>query len=96
PVDVGFSLVTSRAVLDHRAVLIGDRTVSGAVTFGRTGVLFSGQGAQRSGMGRELYESYPVFADAFDAVCAELDRHLDQPIRDVVFEGGELLDQTQF
>ncbi|WP_324610318.1 ketoacyl-synthetase C-terminal extension domain-containing protein, partial [Streptomyces sp. NRRL S-4] len=32
PVDVGFSLVTSRAVLDHRAVLIGDRTVSGAVT----------------------------------------------------------------
>ncbi|WP_244167194.1 type I polyketide synthase, partial [Streptomyces mutomycini] len=96
PVDVGFSLVTSRAVLDHRAVLIGDRTVSGAVTSGRTGVLFSGQGAQRSGMGRELYEAYPVFADAFDAVCAELDRHLDQPIRDVVFEGGELLDQTQF
>uniref|UniRef100_UPI00056A634A acyltransferase domain-containing protein n=1 Tax=Streptomyces sp. NRRL S-87 TaxID=1463920 RepID=UPI00056A634A len=29
-------------------------------------------------------------------VCAELDRHLDQPIRDVVFDGGELLDQTQF
>ncbi|MFC5174993.1 type I polyketide synthase, partial [Streptomyces mutomycini] len=96
PVDVGFSLATTRAVLDHRAVLIGDRTVSGAVTQGRTGVLFSGQGAQRSGMGRELYESYPVFADAFDAVCAELDRHLDQPIRGVVFEGGELLDQTQF
>ncbi|MFC5174998.1 type I polyketide synthase, partial [Streptomyces mutomycini] len=96
PVDVGFSLVTSRAVLDHRAVLIGDRTVSGAVTSGRTGVLFSGQGAQRSGMGRELYGAYPVFADAFDAVCAELDRHLDQPIRDVVFKGGELLDQTQF
>ncbi|WP_234316957.1 hypothetical protein, partial [Streptomyces sp. NRRL S-15] len=37
PVDVGFSLATTRAVLDHRAVLIGDRTVSGAVTQGRTG-----------------------------------------------------------
>ncbi|MEU1488018.1 type I polyketide synthase, partial [Streptomyces sp. NPDC005752] len=96
PVDVGFSLVTTRAVLEHRAVVIGDRTVTGAVTSGRTGVLFSGQGAQRSGMGRELYGAYPVFADAFDAVCAELDRHLDRTVRDVVFEGGELLDQTQF
>ncbi|MFF3129778.1 SDR family NAD(P)-dependent oxidoreductase, partial [Streptomyces sp. NPDC057908] len=96
PLDVGFSLVTTRAVLEHRAVVMGDRTVEGSVTPGRTGVLFSGQGAQRSGMGRELYESYPVFADAFDVVCAELDRHLDRPVREVVFEGDELLDQTQF
>ncbi|MBM7443111.1 acyl transferase domain-containing protein, partial [Streptomyces sp. HB132] len=96
PVDVGFSLATTRAALEHRAVLIGDRTVRGEVVEGRSAVLFSGQGAQRSGMGRELYASYPVFADAFDAVCAELDRHLDRPLREVVFEGGELLDQTQF
>ncbi|MFC9945009.1 type I polyketide synthase, partial [Streptomyces pratensis] len=96
PVDVGFSLVTTRAAMNHRAVVVGDRTVRGVAAPGRTGVLFSGQGAQRSGMGRELYGSYPVFADAFDAVCAELDRHLDRPVRDVVFGGGELLDQTQF
>ncbi|WTW58804.1 type I polyketide synthase (plasmid) [Streptomyces sp. NBC_00012] len=96
PLDVGFSLVTSRAVLEHRAVLLGERVVDGSVSPGRTGVLFSGQGSQRVGMGRELYESYPAFSEAFDAVCAELDRHLETPLREVVFEGGELLDRTQF
>ncbi|WP_229906796.1 SDR family NAD(P)-dependent oxidoreductase, partial [Streptomyces lomondensis] len=96
PVDVGFSLVTSRAVLEHRAVLIGERVVEGSVLPGRTGVLFSGQGSQRVGMGRELHAAYPVFAEVFDAVCAELDRHLETSLREVVFEGGELLDQTRF
>ncbi|WP_345598213.1 type I polyketide synthase, partial [Streptomyces marokkonensis] len=101
----------SRAELMERlAALAAGRptpgAVEGTVSPGRTALLFSGQGAQRPGMGRVLCETYPVFADAFDEVCAHLDRHLERPLRALVFgegqgqgecEGeGELLDQTQF
>uniref|UniRef100_UPI00191BDEEC type I polyketide synthase n=1 Tax=Allosalinactinospora lopnorensis TaxID=1352348 RepID=UPI00191BDEEC len=121
PVDVGWSLASGRAALEHRAVVVGQdrqellgglaalaegRSAPGVVAGtvgpeGKVAFVFSGQGAQRVGMGRGLYAAFPVFAEAFDAVCAQVDGVLGRSLKQVVWAGegsagAGLLDRTEF
>ncbi|WP_443735583.1 SDR family NAD(P)-dependent oxidoreductase, partial [Streptomyces meridianus] len=94
-VDAAHALATTRAALEHRAVAVGaDRTElaaslsttrAGEVVEGALAIVFTGQGAQRLGMGRELCGAFPVFGEAFGAVAAAVDAHLDVPLREVVW-----------
>ncbi|MDT5173000.1 MAG: mycoketide-CoA synthase, partial [Mycobacterium sp.] len=64
---------------------------------GKTVFVFPGQGAQLLGMGMGLHATYPVFAEAFNTVVAELDRHLLRPLREVMWGHDEnLLNTTEF
>jgi acyl transferase domain-containing protein/NADP-dependent 3-hydroxy acid dehydrogenase YdfG/acyl carrier protein len=119
--DLAYSLATTRAALEQRAVLVGeDRTAlqaglaalqrgepgSGtargwAKQGGKLAYLFTGQGSQRVGMGRELHAAYPAFAAAFDEVCAQLDSQIEvDSLAAIVFGEGEgaaeLLENTAY
>ncbi|GAA3657696.1 type I polyketide synthase [Streptomyces iranensis] len=71
---VASTLAVTRSVFEHRAVLLGDDTVTGtAGSDPRVVFVFPGQGSQRAGMGEELAAAFPVFARIHQQVWDLLD-----------------------
>ncbi|RSM75236.1 beta-ketoacyl synthase [Amycolatopsis sp. WAC 01375] len=77
--------------------------IGGAPADGKLAILFTGQGSQWPGMGRDLAACFPVFAEAFTDACQAVEKHWTghstAPLSDVVFdaldaEAGRLIDQT--
>ncbi|ETS77113.1 hypothetical protein PFICI_10987 [Pestalotiopsis fici W106-1] len=83
--NFAYTLCQRRSLLQHRVAISAQRSFdlietisSGNYSAGkegdalRIGFIFTGQGAQWYGMGRELYEQYPIFKNALDRADAVL------------------------
>ncbi|MGW5689903.1 SDR family NAD(P)-dependent oxidoreductase [Streptomyces asiaticus] len=103
---VARELAMCRTTFEHRAVVTGNRegvqaglgdvspVLAGSC---RVAALFSGQGAQRAGMGRQLAEHFPVFDEALREVCGHLDPELGRGLREVMWsEDPEQLGRTEY
>ena len=58
----------------------------------KTAFLFAGQGAQKLGMARDLYDQYPIVKETFDTAS----RVLGYDLRDLIDHDEEKLNQTRF
>ncbi|WP_307840626.1 beta-ketoacyl synthase N-terminal-like domain-containing protein, partial [Streptomyces sp. G44] len=99
--DVAHSLTTTRALLEHRAVVLGpgledpDHTlVQGVADLrGKSVFVFPGQGSQWVGMAAELIDSSPVFAGRMRECAAALSSYTDWSLFEVL-EDAEALERV--
>lgn len=114
--EVAYSLATTRNHFRRRLVLMAKdktallekldsvtKTFPGGTNSMRepcTAMLFTGQGSQVSGMGKDLFEVYPVFRNAMNEIAAHF-TELEMPLVDIIqavpgSEAARLLHRTDF
>jgi acyl transferase domain-containing protein/acyl carrier protein len=105
--DICFTANTGRVHFDHRIAVVADSTQQLRQNLSDISVptrqtndnrlniafLFTGQGAQYVGMGRQLYETQPTFRQTLDRCDEILRDYLEQPLLEIIY--SSLDDQSQ-
>ena len=52
--------------------------------------VYAGQGSQRAGMGKDIYDTFPAARKLYDSLSVDFD------LKNLSFTGGELLDRTSY
>ncbi|MEH1782799.1 MAG: beta-ketoacyl synthase N-terminal-like domain-containing protein [Nostoc sp.] len=108
--DICYTSNVGRSHFDHRLALVAESSEQLREELAafiddspsRTGdrcqgvaFLFTGQGSQYIGMGRELYNTQPIFRQAIERCAEILQPNLNQPLLEVLYPVSELDNPTQ-
>jgi 3-oxoacyl-(acyl-carrier-protein) synthase III len=93
------ALLAGLQLLAHGA--LSANVLKRVVGSGGTAFMFTGQGAQRPGMGAALARVFPAFEEALEEVCAELSCHTGRSLKQLMCApkgstDASLLDRTEF